>query len=309
MLICNNSLNSNERVYTNIENLLLYYCFFIRINNFESSGGIIYLSNLNGEMNINECIFYLCSCVGEGGAIYCYNISTNFSSLIKKTCANSCFTTLSSKYGQSFQIIISSTLNNFNNLIEVSITKCSPNNLGGSYSFSLKNGNQLINKLNSSLNYCIFVSSIYIHNSNQFNLQFCTCNSNIVNNLVCIELSSINNNNNFSFTNIINNNSPGHGLIYNNGGINNIFNSNFYLNQNYLFYIYNGKLNILNNNINHNHNLITTGIIPIYINNSNIINLFKIQHLNTIYCFGEFKIKFKKIKKINFNFLLLILLN
>ena len=116
-----------------------------------------------------------------------------------------------------------------------------------------------------------------------------------------------NNNNLFSFSNIIKNNSPlTYGVITNFVDTYTISNCIFYNNKDVLFYVLNGKLNIINSIIEHLTILTSKNSGIISINNiTNFLNFtFNINHLNTYYCKINNINYFNFIKKNNFKIII-----
>ena len=281
------------RSYTNISNLInLYNCFFTRFfiyegfnnNSFSynsNCGSILYCFNILSILNINECIFFRCISTGEGGAIFFYCQIDNSAIYLNKICANECYCNISSQFGL-FRIQNNILFNNFLNLI--SITKCGISEIGIT-SLRITYGNQSLNYLNSTNNYCRTVSSLFIDTPNKFIGKYCLIKNNksfqstIYLHIWKEELNIIRK---LLYFNVIQNYSPNLGVVITAGyGSYNISHSNFILNQNILFFIQNISILFLDNsfvdNNLYNGTLITNNLL------NNLINL-NMNYFTTIYC-------------------------
>ena len=180
--ICEESkyLNFNSRInsYTNYNGaLILNYCFFSRLTTFNGNGGnledingnsgsIIFIKDVNCNLSINNCIFYNCSSTGSSGAIYFYSLTINSGILLNKVCSFECWVTSISGDGNFASL---STLNN-NIYNYLSIIESS-NKGNGDSPIKIEYGNQIINNINSSNNYCEYASSIWSRYSLSFFLE------------------------------------------------------------------------------------------------------------------------------------------
>ena len=267
------------------------HCFFTRTILYNGNdrpflsggfGGIIYCNDIKSNMNLNNCIFYQCSCTGHGGAIYfrCDNEGTNVE--LNNICANNCF----ADWNQFAYFV--THLNSNNKFNFLSVSNC--NNICNGYiSLSLQRGNIILNNFNSSKNFNIERSTFRIYSPTNFNSNFCTIVDNTVSEYRNLMLEG-GLNNILSYYNIINNNNPSssYGIVTNWIG-NFIINNSIFLNNiNKLFYVHEGQLNIINCKIYHPiYTLFSTYSTGILLTNNNInqlTNTFEIIHLNTIKC-------------------------
>jgi len=233
------------------ENVDIGNCFFQRINLFNGDGGVIYASKSIYSMRISYTSFHDCSSSSNGGAI-CYNAT---SSELNKICAKNC----SSKVSNHFAYLGS---NQINNVCYLSMTACSKTAIGHS-SINVINGNQSINNNNMSLNIMKYVSGIYFGDTPFTEARFCTVYKNSVSEHVCIYY--INAHGIFSFSNIIQNNSPkALGVVRLYSGTLTMDQCIFSNNQNILFYVQT-KITISNSFIYHSGTL-TSGTVDLKTN-------------------------------------------
>ena len=288
MLECYDLPNQNYRLNFNTS-FELFNCFFYRTNMYSGQGGVIYCKNLIINMKIIESTFFQCSSTLSGGAIFfdCRSVGTN--SELKKICANTCYT--GNNYEYQFASLWTHTLSN-NYVTYVSIINCSYKT-DSSDSIHLYSGNQICKNFNSSKNFNKADSSFYVAIPNTFLGSFCTIIDNYVTQYICIMLNH-HENNIFSYSNIVNNNSPnGYGVIRNHFGSYQISNCIIYNNLNILFYSYSGNLNILNCQIYHNSAYSLTSITSfanISFNNIQTFNsiTLNLNNLNTFLCLGNY---------------------
>ena len=119
-------------------------CFFIRLNIYQGTdlydigcGGAIYCNNSNIGIQIKllNCIFYYCSSLNHGGAIFFISFKIGSNAEIKNICGNSCF---AGKFPQFALINLETQSNNI--FTFSSIINCS-NNFIGETSLDLYYGN------------------------------------------------------------------------------------------------------------------------------------------------------------------------
>jgi len=149
---------------------------------FEESGGILCLSNVESEIEMVSCLFYLCTAYYSGGAIYISNtIGGNNSIKLRNICASTCFTIKSyidSEFG-SFALVKMKNCP----LLEwsyVSILKCSPHTSGVHSSTMIQKCNATISSLNCSNNKCYAGASMSIFDCIGTNVIYCTFSENKV---------------------------------------------------------------------------------------------------------------------------------
>ena len=294
---CINIFTSLNNHYIKTGYFNFSFCFFSRLNTFVGNGGVIYCSNSIINMKINDCIFFYCSCTDNGGAICIICSLTGTSSILNKVCANNCFSNVN-QFCRIDTKVINSNLN--------SIINCS-NYENGLQSLIFRDGIINLSNLNSTLNSNKGQSGIEIYYSTYFIGNF----SNFINNNV-FEGESIKlwycSNCFFSFSNIIKNNSPfKSGVLTFLNGVYNINDFIIKYNENLLFFIELGQLNLYNCKVFHNF-LSYSGSI-IFNNIENIItNSINIIHYNTFICKINYLTLNLKTKQ-NYFLNLLIILN
>ena len=290
----------NQNYIFNGEVRLQYYqienSFFTRINTINGNGGIILINSGEINLNLENCIYFLCSCDSEGGVIYFLGNNVK----LIKICVSNCFSLWNFQFS-----FIQTNLNGIYHLL--SINNCY-NNTKGYWCFNLEKGNISLSNINSSQNINFVGSSISILDPIKLNSIFCTIIDNYVSSHTIIYLRG-NKNNYLSYYNIINNNSPrGNGIIH-------LFEGQFILNNSFLlnnkdtlFFsddlleIYNCKI-IQNQNYIFNGNFLTSQIeINYYFKNT-----FFIIHYFTKYCNNNLNNQFTKIKYFNFNLIIIII--
>jgi len=242
-------------------------CFFIRSTMYSGDGGVIYVFG-SFSMNVSCSMFYFCF-AKRGGAI-CFN-SANSS--LRIVCANGC--SAGSTFSGHFALIGAT---HGNKVEHISVSNCS-HDTQGYYSIWLQSGNQLIKNINSSSNNAYWGSGIGIITPSQFSSSYCTFSHNWVSDSTCMFFNLITGI--ISFVNVLNNNSPSMGVIQNSGGSPQMNYCIFDMNQNTLFYIYSGSLDISHSFIHH------TGIISTGINNSfTKKQTYIIDFIGSKYCRG-----------------------
>ena len=221
------SISSSKRFITNLdENIIINNCFFNRENeyigndnNLHSStidnncycGGIIYVYEKNIFLDISNTIFFNCMAKGAGGAIYYSSTLTNSNIKLFKICAYMCASRIS--YGQFAWLITKNLLNNNITIDLISYLKCS-NDLSNYCSpLRIERGNQSIYNINSSLNKVNYYSIIEIVFPNKLLLKFYNAFNNSASINSCLLLWG-NSNNNLYYINIIQNSSPGSGIVH-----------------------------------------------------------------------------------------------
>ena len=292
-LINNNYiLNKNERInFYKIES-----SYFNKINTLDGNGGIIYC--FKGDLNLNNCIFYNCSCTFQGGAIYFNGDNIE----LIKICVNNCF-------ASNFQFAYLQThINIFLNLISINNCYTIPN---GYTCFHLYKGNINLFNLNSSKNINYIRSGFGIVDPFIFKSLYCNIVDNYVSSNTIIYLTG-NNNNFLSYFNIINNNSPKClSIIYIDSGK---YILNFFIlfyNKNVLFHILdNSKLIILNSKINHLDIIFKGNISTNNIQFINDFNTLMFIHFSTKYCSANYlnNFQFTKVKSFNFYYSYLLII-
>ena len=281
--INSNSFSSSERPYNNLIVTLfqLSNCFFTRTTSVSSQGGIIFFSiSTLIHMEILKCTFYECKCTGSywsGGAIY-FSCSEGSSNLTY-VCADLCYTTLGGHYHCQFAYIFTKN-DKYCKISYLTLSKCAPNiNIERKCSCVLDQGHQIVNNLNSSLNYGGHGSSFYFHGSASSSNSF----SNYYGNYVSAYSNQYLTNTNSLKCNYLSNSAVTYSVI--SGSNSFITDSVFIGNTNTLF---SGSLIVSNSFISHNIN--NYGSSSIHSNRGNyyfITSPLELYFYKTYFCFAE----------------------
>jgi len=259
------------------------FCFFKRLTQYSANGGVIFIDGGSYSMNLTNSMFYNCSSSSNGGAIY---FNSSYSNL-RMICANRC-SCGASKVG-SFADLRASQVNQLEFL---SLSICSPA-ISGYDSVFLNNGDQRVDNTNSSMNSAIQGSGIYINNPSSFSGEYCTFSNNTARDGVCIDIYTATGTISLLYTNIIQNSCPLLGVIFTSGpGLRMMMYCIFDLNQNVLFCVYGGSLEV-------SHSFISlTGALsvsnPVSIANNNSFSkrqTYQIQFFNSYYCNTDIPIR------------------
>ena len=319
--------STSQRCYSNSNIFYIFHCIFRRINTYNGNGytswsstsdinsahgGVIYFYQQLVSLSIFYCIFFKCSSTGVGGAIFYLCDINGSNSNISFTCVSSCWTISPN----DCQFAFISTFNHINNDIKcnyLSINYLHKFYSNGINSILLYYGNQLYKSSNTSNNNILSCPLNYIAKPNNYLSNFC----NFINNPISGYRSFVfmsNSNNLISKCNIINNSSPTqHGVVtildY---GYYTFENCIFIKNNDFLFYIFSGSINLFNCYVSHLNSKFSNIIIDktnnIIFENS-ITQTFLFLHFSTVYCDELFKLT-KIIQKNDFfqNFYLIFLI-
>ena len=134
--------------------------------------------NIDRILFVEGCIFLQCSSTNDGGGIYYICDTINSKITIKKTCSEDCNC---NSNGQFAVLIVKSNINNLLLQSLNSYSKCGNKFVGNCPTFN-KNGDQIIESINSSFNKCNYHSGHYIENPSRFNGIFCSFIDNKVGN-------------------------------------------------------------------------------------------------------------------------------
>jgi len=255
-ILCERENIEQGRSYLD-KNINISNCFFIRSGTFSDNGGVIYVNGGTYSMSINCSLFYNCSLSQKGGAIYFVSSDSN----LRMVCADSC----SASSNGHFALIVACQ----SNIVEIlSVSYCS--HLTTGYSpLSLDKGNQKVFNLNSSSNKAERGSGISCYDPASFQSVFCTFSSNKVSDSICIYIYSVSGIISMSYSNIVHNNSPsGNGVIFVNGaGARIMMYCIFQNNQNYLFCLYSGYLEVSHSFIDLSSSISTSLVVTTSLNN------------------------------------------
>ena len=269
--LCNYQTISQGRSYldTNVD---ISDCFFSRSQLYNGDGGVIYISGSSYVMSITYSMFFNC-CSTRGGAIY----FDSKSSLLNKICS-------SKSSASTFQFAYISTSDN-NYVDYLSNSLC--NNVNGDQTFIMYMGNQRIENANFSFNNGLKVSGIIINSSIICSSKFCTFSKNNVSERICMLFCY--NSGTISYANIIQNNSP---ILYGvlttwTGSSNQFLYCILINNEDTLFYVYSGMVELLHCCIFHQGNFSSSNQVTTNNNNSftkqstYIIRFFSSHHCIT----------------------------
>ena len=279
----------------------IIYCFFFLISSFNGNGGVISQINIQCYCLIEECIFNECSVISgyNGGAIYFKCINGEIA--LNKICAFKCFAD-NNNWNEGGQFSYLSTKSNSNNIgFYISYIYCAYFISLTSNSILIEEGNQIYKNINSSNNKGYRNYGIHFTKSITLNLLY----SNFIENTghhSCLYFSNSNSILNLNYLNIIKNDSPyDQGIIHSNNKLN-IYDTNFKLNKDILFYFQTiGSLIVFNSFINHSSTIFFGNVTLININ-YNLENKIIINFYSTFNCLTNFnyftKKNFKNFKKI-----------
>jgi len=275
----NSSLSSGRSFYNT--NFYISNCFFTRFSSYSGPGGVVYLEGPSFVMIISYTVFNNCSCSSDGGAILFYSANSS----LKMICAYGC----SASYGHFANLAAS----NMNYVEFLSQSLCSHTFIG-SESLRIQSGDQKIEGINLSLNHANSVSCIHFKSSLSLIWSYSTIVKNIANSYKCIEFDS--NAGIISSINIIQNNSPsGHGVINNNVEMIQMKYCIIEKNQNPLFCVYSGSIEVSHSFISHSGYTFFTRTMVLTSNNNSIYTsitsatpqTYQLAFYNTYNCFAE----------------------
>ena len=278
VLGCDNEHTDQGRSYYNMS-IDIYDCYFSRLLVFSGNGGVIYVDGGSYSMNVNYSMFYNCACSNHGGAIYFFSSNSN----IRMVCANRCSCGNSSVCNGHFAIVSASQ----KNLVEyLSVSKCS-HTTSGYCSIYLQIGNQRADNTNSSMNNVMQYSGIRTWSPSSFTSTYCTFSNNNVSEYICMNFYSTSGTISMSYANIVHNNSPsGYGIINVNGeGLRMMMYCIFKNNQDFLFCVLAGSLEVSHSFIDHSSSFCLTNSVSTVTNNSFINRItYQIQFFHSHHC-------------------------
>jgi len=236
---CESESLNQGRSYEN-KNINISDCVFLRSSTYSGDGGVIYVSGGTYSMFVNYSMFYNCMCSGNGGAIH----FSSSNSVVRMICAYKCY--CGTNYYRNFAHFQASQVNQVDFL---SLSYCSYTNLGYG-SFWLYTGNQRVDNTNCSMNKAKRGSGMIITTPSSLTSIYCTFSNNIVSDYTCIEFYT--KSGTISYANIVHNNSPSRGVVeVANTGSYKMYNCIFDNNQNTLFYVGSGSLEVSHSIISH----------------------------------------------------------
>ena len=172
-------------------------------------------------------------------------------SYLRMICANSC--SCGADYSGHFSYLIASQMNQVEYL---SVSNCS-NTTSGYCPIRLDFGDQRVDNTNSSMNNAERVSGIWIESPSSVTSSYCTFSNNKVSFSICIYFYSTSGTISMSYANIVHNNSPSqYGVVFVNGaGSKMMMYCIFKNNQNTLFCVNQGSLEVSHSFIDHSGTL------------------------------------------------------
>jgi len=272
---CENESIDQGRSYIHI-NISISNCFFKRYSSYSGNGGVIYVYLGSYSMNVNYSMFYNCVCSSWGGAIYFCSSDSCF----RMICANSCSSGASA--GGQFAIILTTRTFHVEHL---SVSNCS-HNIYGSYSIHLFSTYLRVDNTNSSMNNAKEGSGIRISSPSSFTSSHCTFSNNKVSDGICIYFFSNPGTISMSYANIVHNNSPSDGVVYVNGAFPMMMYCIFKNNQNTLFCVWSGSLEVSHSFIDHSGSSFSRSTTVSTSNNNSFTNTitFQLQFFNSLHC-------------------------
>jgi len=261
----NESINEGRSYYK--VNIDVNYCFFSRLSVFSGYGGVIFASGGSFYMSISSSTFFRCSCSNNGGAIYFDSVNSSLEMICAYNCSASNFHFALLQVTQNVEIEY------------LSITLCSCTASGESSVYLLAGIQRLFNS-NSSKNYAKMRSGIDIKSPSSFISSHCTFSNNYVTDYYCIWLYY--SSGSISFTNIVHNNSPTSGVFCVDAGVGmyQMYFCIFDLNQDILFCVYSGTLELFHSLISHSGTFSTrTSVLTS--NNNSIDTLYPLENRQT----------------------------
>jgi len=272
---CVNEHIDHVRSYTDV-NINIDFCFFSRLRFYPGAGGVIYVNGASYSMYINNSMFFNCTSPGNGGAIFFASLV----SCLRRVCVHRCYTTAAYHFAH-----IEASQENL--LDYLSVSYCSYCTTG-TYSTYLFKGNTRVDSINSSMNHAGANSGLCISTPTSFTSSHCTFSNNQVTDHMCINFYSDSGTVSWLYTNVVHNNSPsGYGVVYTYGpGIKKMMYCIFQSNQNYLFSMASGSLEVSHSFIDHQSSIFSTFIgISTALNNSFIERMtYQLQFFNSLYC-------------------------
>ena len=235
----------------------IHNCVFSNNINIPFNGSCISIKS-SMKLVIEQCFFYDCSIsLTAGGAIFFSNFQTG-QCVISKCCCFNCKTglgTSSDDGGQFSNIFCGPNGKNFH--FYVSVTKCNDDSIIRRSVITLSGGNIEMNNNNLSLNRCSVCSGTTFQYFSSAIVKFSTYSNNYANSALSDIISNciyvLDHLANFSYINIIGNESPTKSICYSNFGATiNFFYCIFIYNKNTLFIKSdNSKIFLFNCLINH----------------------------------------------------------
>jgi len=255
--------------------IYISFCFFSRSLSFTGDGGVIYVKDGSYSMYINNSMFFNCGCSQKGGAIY----FSSSNSYLRMICANSC--SCGTSNNGHFAYLRASQDNQG---LYLSVSNCSYMTSGYD-SILIYSGKQRVDNTNSSMNHVLAHSGIYIYATSSFTGSHCTFSNNKASGYICLCFfyGTIS----MSYASIVQNSSPSqYGVVYVDGaGSKKMMYCIFHGNQNTLFCVAQGSLDVSHSFINHTGSFSKSTSVSTYNNNSFTYRItYQIQFFNSLHC-------------------------
>jgi len=275
-LVCESENMTQGRSYQNM-NVNISNCFFSRSIGCSGGGGVIYVSGGSYYLYIYYSMFYNCVCSQNGGALYFHSME----SYLRMICANEC--SCGADYGGHFAYNVVTLVNHLEYL---SVSYCS-DILSGRYPLYLQSGNQRVDNTNSSMNNANQGSGIRLYSPSSFTSTHCTFSNNKVSSYICLFFYSVSGT--MSFSNLVHNNSPSRGIVYSTGGSPKMEYCIFSNNQNHIFCVLSGSLEVSHSFIDHSSSSISSGLAVTTVMDNSLTMTFtyQIQFFNSLYCYTD----------------------
>jgi len=287
---CESQNVDQGRSYNNM-NINIAECSFSRSSILSGDGGVIFVGGGSYSMNVNYSMFYNCVCSNEGGVIR----FSSSNSYLRMICANRC--NCGHDYVGHFAYITATSVNHAEYL---SYTNC-PFTQSGYYSFYLVLGNQRVDNTNSSMNKAIEGSGIATTSPSSFTSTQCTFSNNLVSSFICINIGSDSGIMSIFYANIVHNNSPSYGVVNTEGtGTRKMKYCIFNNNQNYLFCVRDGSLEVSNSFIDHSSFLFSKSLAVLTESNNSFsfINTYQMKYFDSHFCYANIPLyQLKLLKK------------
>jgi len=260
------------------KNINISHCFFSRSSVFYDYGSVIYVSDGGSySMNVNYSMFYNCASSSSGGAIH----FTSTNSYLRMICANRCF--CGSSNGGQFAYL---SVYQANQVEFSSVSNCSYTT-SGCYPIYIQSGNQRVDNTNSSMNNAKMDSGIRIYSPSSFSSSYCTFSNNKASDFICIFIYATSGIITMSYANIVHNNSPVHrGVVCVDGTVlKKMQYCIFQNNQNTLFCVWDGSLEVSHSFIDHSSSLSLYTAVSTASNNSFANRMtYQVQYFQSYYC-------------------------
>jgi len=271
---CKNENIENGRSYSD-DNITVSHCFFSRSSLFAGDGGVIYVNGGTYSMNVSFTMFYNCL-AKNGGAIQF--VSSN--SHLRMICANRC--SCGANFGGHFAYLVATQMNQCEYL---SVSYCSQTTSGYS-PLELNSGYQVVDNTNSSMNNAQRISGISVISPSSFTSIHSTFSNNKVSNGICLQFFTFQGIVSMSYANIVHDNSPQeYGVIYVQGWAQQTMSyCIFQNNQNYLFCVWSGSLEVSHSFIDHSESFSLNTSVSTTNDSFTIRMTYQIQFFNSLHC-------------------------